>query len=142
MYRADNSTKTNLIDVSLASADACPADVKNINFFGDDPKIAPLDECKPYSWYGYYFRAMLTDEQGIPYNQNPVGTKKILATNSNKFAFVAYPAIYGKPGTYTVIVNEKETVYYRDTGSDENKIILQWPGPEELEGKKAKWIKE
>jgi hypothetical protein len=140
MYRLDNSTKVDLIYSSIASLDALPADVKNINFFGDEPRITPLNEYRPK--YGYYFRAMMMDENGIPYNQNPVGTNKILATNNNKFAFVAYPLIYGEYSTYTVIVNEKEIVYIRDFGSDGKKIVLQWPAPEELEGKNAKWIKE
>lgn len=80
---------------------------------------------------GYLIRAMERDEEGIPYNQ--VEFKGVKALNEFKFAFVAYPAEYGKTGRRTFIINELGTVYEIDPGNDKNKIILQWPGKDLLD---------
>ena len=83
---------------------------------------------------GYLFRAMERDENGNLYNQNEF--KGVKALNEHKFAFVAYPFKYNKTGNLTFIFNEEGTIYGIDTGSDAQKIILQWPGvnPETVDG--------
>jgi hypothetical protein len=88
---------------------------------------------------GYYYQAILTDEDGIPYNQNWV--RGVKATNSTKFAFVAYPMVYGSSGDRTFIINERGVIYATDCGSDEAKIILKWPGkyPELIKGPGGKY---
>jgi hypothetical protein len=114
MLRADGKTKCANIDIGFAKADAQPADSKI--FAG---KIEDWSGIKPQPKSGYFFRAM------SGYNQNEVNG--VNATNSYAFAFVAYPAEYGKTGKRTFIINESGTVYSKDTGSDANKIVLQWP---------------
>ena len=122
MYRADGSTKVEFISIDLARADASPA--KN-DAFDNNTIIAPLiDGTVPKS--GYLFQAMVYDENGESYNQEEVNGIK--ATNAFKFAFVAYPDIYGTSGVRTFIVNEAGTIYAIDPGSDSDKIVLQWPG--------------
>jgi hypothetical protein len=124
MYRANGTTKINMIDVAIARADDNPAFT---GMFGEWPKIE--DWTNPpvikTTKSGYYCRAMLLDENGIPYNQNEVGTNKIKAANSNKFAFVAYPKEYDTYfSTYTLIVNEEGTIWQKDTKAEP---VLQWP---------------
>ena len=123
-YRLHYKDDTSLLPVEIARADARKAP------FDFPTEIELMEE---YSWssggyYGYLFQSMMTDENGIPYNQNPVGTNKTLATNTHKFAFMAYPDAYAISGINTFIINEKGTIYANDTGSDANKIILTWPG--------------
>jgi len=135
-YRSDNETKICFIAIDSAKADMTPASMfGGIIPFGT-PQIeswANLTTC-PKS--GYRFQAMVIDEKGMPYNQNPIGPNKIPATNSHKFAFVAYPEVYAYSGINTFIVNEEGTIYANDTGNDANKIILTWPGvnPTGVEG--------
>lgn len=132
LYRMKDSSgqAINIIELSLARADGAPADN---NTFGD-AVIPSLGE--KIAKAGYLLRAMTQDETGQHYNQDEVNGVK--ATNPYKFAFVAYPAQYGSTGVRTFIVNEAGTVYAIDTGSDANKIILQWPGqdPTSVEGPK------
>ncbi|MBI4712846.1 MAG: DUF2950 family protein [Planctomycetes bacterium] len=134
MYRADGQTKVGFIDIAFARADTNPA--TDMAFLGN-PAIEPWigdtidasDAATLTSKSGYLFRAMLTDENGVPYNQNPVGAQGVKVCNSTKFAFVAYPEAYGTSGVNTFIVNESGTVYCTDCGSgDGAKIVLQWPG--------------
>jgi hypothetical protein len=132
MYRSDNKTKVEAIDISFARTDRIPAMLSGeTNPFGQ-PAIEDwsLLAQKLSSQGGYYYQVMLRDENGQLYNQNEVGTKKIRAANDSKFAFVAYPAVYGTSTVRTFIVNEQGMIYAIDTGSDDNKIILQWPGPD------------
>ena len=77
---------------------------------------------------GYYVRAMLTDEEGNPYNKNVYSGTAVACANDYDFAFVAYPAEYGKSGIRTFIINQEGYIYYADCGSDADKIVLQWPG--------------
>lgn len=127
MYHKDKETKVNFIDIAFAKADGAPR--VDANIFGSDLTLEDWSSAAfTTAKRGYYYRAMLTDEDGNPYNQNEVGEKKIKATNSNKFAFVAYPAVYGTTGLRTFIVNELGHIYGTDCRSDANKIILHWPG--------------
>jgi len=120
LYRYDYSWR---ITGELARADVAPAadDVF-------DRKLKAKASVRPKN--GYLFRAMLEDEHAQPYNQEKVFGAK--AANKSKYGFVAYPAKYGKTGKRTFIINEKETVYAVDTGSDANKIVLSWPGADPI----------
>lgn len=135
-FRADGQTKVNFIDIAFAKADAAPADT---NAFDKGKLAEEIMPITPKS--GYLYRAMLTDENGDSYNQDKING--INAANKYKFAFVAYPAIYGTNGVRTFIVNEEGTVYAVDTDSEANKIVLQWPGqnPASVDGPIAgrKW---
>ncbi|MFH1227761.1 MAG: hypothetical protein V1701_07650 [Planctomycetota bacterium] len=124
MYRSDNQTKIGYIDRSFARADARPAFTGT---FGQSPGIENWENppmiITPTS--GYLFRAMLIDENGIPYNQNEVGTNRIKAANPTKFAFVIYPGKYDTYFlVYTFIVNEEGKIYVKDTKAEP---VLQWP---------------
>jgi hypothetical protein len=130
MYRLDNTTKINLIDLSLARADSNSA-VDNL--FGAKPAIESWSSGPTQMTFetkgGYYYQAMKTDETETPYNQNEVGENKIKAANETKFAFIAYPSNYGRDGVSIYIVNEQGIVYRTDPcGNGEGKIVLQWPG--------------
>ncbi|MBI4712849.1 MAG: DUF2950 family protein [Planctomycetes bacterium] len=130
MYQPDG-TKANLIDIELARTDATFSPTfTTSNFFGYpllEDWFVRREKNLPVAQDGYLFRAMLLDESGIPYNQNPVGKNDIKACNPTKFAFVAYPEKYGMTGINTFIVNQSGTVYSNDCGSDDRKIVLQWP---------------
>lgn len=76
---------------------------------------------------GYLFSAMLIDEMGVPYNKNLMRDGKTRALNEKKFAFCAYPEIYGQTGTPSFIVNEEGTIWKGDT---KGMPVLQWPGPD------------
>lgn len=127
-YRKDNSTKVAFIAIDLARADMAPASMTGgIIPFGN-PQIESWTNVTTAPKSGYRFQAMVTDAKGLPYNQNPVGPNKLLATNSGKYAFIAYPDVYATSGINTFIINEAGIIYANDTGSDANKIILTWPG--------------
>jgi hypothetical protein len=112
-----------MIDISLARADAAP---HLDGLFGQDFSYDFAANGKPEPKSGYFFQAMLRDENGQFYNQNEVSG--IAAANNSKFAFVAYPAQYGVTGKRTFIINDRGFVYAVDSGSDADKIVLQWPG--------------
>lgn len=116
-----NGNSIALIDQALACADDAPIDNDAL---GKDI-LLPLGKKQPKN--GYLFRAMLKNENGL-YNQGDVNG--VPATNLQSFAFVAYPAQYGSNGVKTFIVNEAGTIYEMDTGSDDKKVILEWPGPD------------
>ncbi|MBI4834020.1 MAG: DUF2950 family protein [Planctomycetes bacterium] len=116
------------ITLYLAEADYKPAFDA---VFGNYPILENWAQAaiKPKPLYGYYYQAMLFDEEGNLYNQNQVGDNKIKAANSSKFAFTAYPEKYGTPYCYSIfIINEKGIIYATDCGSDDAKIVLKWPG--------------
>jgi hypothetical protein len=124
MCRTDDGTPVAFIGLDLAKADAAPYQ-KGKSGKAGDRKIVALPQVSPKA--GYFFEVMKYDEEGNPYQQNPDedGYKH---SNQYKFAFVAYPAEYGKTGTKVFIINELGTVYAIDPGSDREKIILRWPG--------------
>jgi hypothetical protein len=140
MYQADGTTKINLIDIALAKADTARAkdDIFGaglIEIWDNRNAVTTTARC------GYYFRAMLTDENGQSYNQNKLGKKKIKAANSSKFAFVAYPVAYGITGIKMFIVNESGIVYGTDFGGGVREIDLHWPGkdPTKVKGPTEKY---
>ena len=124
IYRADGKTLVQAIDIAFAKADG------NLHFddiFGEDYTQDWSGIISPCGKSGYRFQSMLRDGNGEPYNQNKVNGVK--ATNEEKFAFVAYPDLYPDTGIRTYIVNQDGIIYSIDTGSDVNKIVIQWPGP-------------
>jgi len=131
MYRFDGTTKVAIIDSSFARADANRA-VDGV--FGATPTFENWDagptQLTPAPKSGYWIRAMTTDETGMPYNQNKVNGI-IKATNNSKFAFVAYPAEYGKTGRRTFIINQNMAPYAKDTSG---KPVLTWPANPAGEG--------
>ena len=140
MYRADGTTKINFIDISFARADASRAEDDVFGFPAIEPWSTGPTQLLSAPKSGYWFQVMELDESGGPYNQNEIGENKIPATNNTKFAFVAYPDVYGSTGINIFIMNEAGTIYQTDPGSDEDKIVLQWPAkspggsPTEVQG--------
>jgi hypothetical protein len=136
-----NSVKA--IDIQFAKADTSPT--------GDDVFVGVGHIQKslvatPTAYSGYHYRAMLYDENGIPYNQNTVSETKVKATNSTKWAIVAYPEYYGTSGYSTFIINQEGIIYSTDCGSNYNsdKVVLQWPAkdPTKVKGPGGKeWLK-
>lgn len=138
MYREIMYIKVNFVAIELARADGAaysrnnpsPFNLGNANGLDiqDWGSTATLsDNFTTTAKSGYYFRAMLLDEEGIPYNQNPVGKNGIKACNTDKFAFVAYPSVAGVSGYNIYIVNEKGHIYQTKCMNDATKIVLQWP---------------
>jgi hypothetical protein len=82
----------------------------------------------PYS--GYYFRVLT--QQG---KQADGGVRSYFSNGEmiGGFAFVAYPATYGKTGVMTFIVGQDDVVYERDLGPETGKIASEMttfnPGP-------------
>jgi hypothetical protein len=164
MYRANGTTKVAMIDISHARADGAaysrnnpsPFDLGNennrdIEDWGSTAVLSANFTTTAKS--GYFYRVMLLHEDGIPYNQNPVGQNGIKTCNSAKFAFVAYPNVYPTSGVNTFIINESNIIWETDGGTDSsyNKImlrygnteVLQWPGPDptKVKGRGGKfWI--
>jgi hypothetical protein len=68
---------------------------------------------KPF--HGYYFRML--HKQGT---HAEGGSKEYVVDGKmvNGFAFVAYPAEYGKSGIMTFIINQKGVVYQKDLGNN------------------------
>jgi hypothetical protein len=99
------------------------------------PEIARADAAHPGAvpHHGYFFVAMQTDENGIPYRQvtDPrPGVKP--ERNLSKFAFCAYPAEYGRTGRFTFIIDEGNRRFKIDTAG---KPVLKWPTDDELKAK-------
>lgn len=135
LYRNDGRTKLKLIDIPPARADSAAYSRNNPTPFnlGNESGLDLEDWSHPdvtqRAKSGYYFQAMLLDEDGIPYNQNTVGKNQVKACNSTKYAFVAYPQVYPTSGINTFIINEKGIIYQTDPNTDgDGKIVLQWPG--------------
>jgi general secretion pathway protein G len=104
-----------LIELDLAAADGAPL---------DEEALAKLAERQPKA--GYWFRAMQKDNSQNPpaeYLQatTPGGAKTY---NTSMFGFVAYPAEYGVTGVRTYIVNENNTLFWKDT---QGEAVLEWP---------------
>ena len=123
MLQANGTTPVETIEKELARADGAPA--KN-DAFGE-VKILTWEQAAftPVPRSGYLFRTMTKDFKGNNYNQNVVGN--VTATNDRGYAFIAYPAVYGKTGTKTFIVNQTGKTYSTDCGGEDKKIVLQWP---------------
>jgi len=79
-------------------------------------------------FHGYYFKVLTAqgaDAKGgaKSYFDKPTEADPTRRKMSEGFAFVAYPARYGKTGKLTYIVNQDGTVYSRDLGPDTEKAV-------------------
>jgi hypothetical protein len=84
----------------------------------------------PTPYAGYYFRILTQQGKAAPGGtQNYVSNGKL----TGGFAFVAYPAEYGRSGMMTFIVGHDEVVYQKDLGPDTPNIVQNMsnynPGP-------------
>jgi Protein of unknown function (DUF2950) len=83
---------------------------------GEGYKVQPQSH-QPF--HGYYFHIM--KRQG---KNAPGGAKDYVSGGKmvRGFAFVAYPAVYGKSGIMTFIINQNGVVYQKDLGKDTDRI--------------------
>ncbi|OHB74274.1 MAG: hypothetical protein A2Z34_03595, partial [Planctomycetes bacterium RBG_16_59_8] len=82
------------IEIPVARADGAP--LSSLEGY-----IGSMIATSPQPKAGYYFRSMLLDEKGAPYNQNITRDGKTIALNTKKFAYCAYPAMYEETGKDT-----------------------------------------
>ncbi len=97
-----------LIEISVAAADAAPSPASvqaHGNFFEFSPKA------------GYLYRALTQDADGLPYDEGK-------GRSQTRFAFVAYPKTYGKEYRRTLLINEENTIWWKDTAG---KPVASWP---------------
>jgi hypothetical protein len=108
---AGNSVK--MMDIAVAKADwaPLPADAD-----GTAPDIGPAVADQPVPKSGYYFMAMRIDENGEPYQNDGADADANAWENTGDFAFVAFPAEYGKTGINTFIVNGDGVIWKKDLG--------------------------
>jgi hypothetical protein len=121
--KAQDGQTIKLIELSVAAADAAPLEAE-----GPWQKIeprAPKD--------GYHFQAMVLDgscEPSEPYRADTQGDRKMgRVHNTSRFGGCAFPAEYGLTGVRTFILNEGNTVFWKDSGGEP---VLEWPSEEEL----------
>lgn len=127
-YRKNSQLKVNFIPGYIAWADTTFSPTFTASNIFDGISLEDWSSLSPKPFGGYWFKAMKYDGNGIPYNQNPAGKNKILATNPEKFAFVAYPEKYGISGVLTFSVNEWNWIYGKDLGPNPNINELErWP---------------
>jgi len=119
-----------LIEASVAAADAAPLDDGAAD--GKYVGIEKFATRAPKS--GYSFLAMTLDRSvkpAEPYRTDTQGEGKWgKVHNNSRFGFCAYPAEYGATGTKTFILNELNTIFWKDTGGEP---VLEWPTDEELQ---------
>lgn len=117
-----------LIEVSVALSDPAPLEGGKLACYPDP--ITKHGEAGPKS--GYHFRALREDLSTQPastvYAQDTDGSGE-KCRNSSRFGAVAYPAEYGVDGTKTFIINEGNTMFWKDTGGEP---VLDWPTDAEV----------
>lgn len=139
LYYAQDKDGKSIAYIDIASAYADAAVIKNWATLSKADKAIPTN--------GYLIAAIAKDGDGVPYAQVAVGdttlgSDTIIASttkicNATKFAFCAYPAVYGQTGISIYIVDQSGTVYQKDTGKGEP--ILQWPVAEGKDPTTAGW---
>lgn len=124
-----------LIEVSMALADAAPLEAGAAG--GKIPALTDFGQPAPKA--GYHYRVMTHDNssgKSEPYAAETNPDDKMGKVHSNaSFGFCAYPAEYGVTGTRTFIINEGNTIFWKDTAGE---AVLEWPSDDEL---KAEWHK-
>ncbi len=70
----------------------------------------------PVARHGYFFEALVSDEDGKPYAAVAADRDGKPRLNAKKFGFRATPEIHGKTGRMTFQVNQEGTVYSKDLG--------------------------
>ena len=129
------STSIKLIELSSALADAAPAEAGQAA--GRLPALSDFGVARPKG--GYLFRAMETDASVMPVEVLRVDTggqpNMGKVHNTSRFGFCAYPAEYGASGLRTFILNENNTIFWKDTAGEP---VLEWPVDAEL---MAEWTK-
>jgi prepilin-type N-terminal cleavage/methylation domain-containing protein len=128
MMRADDLTKVAFIPMDLARADCRMSVAAGGAAPFTDPQVetwvANVAGLIVWPKAGYWVTVM--DQNGldadpnptghVAYNTNNVGAAAIPACNSNQYAFMMVPDVYGTSGIRSFIVNEAGVVYAVDSG--------------------------
>jgi hypothetical protein len=124
-----------LIELSTALADGAPLEKGAAG--GKIPALSDFGTAAPKA--GYWFRAMekANDVQPAELLREDTGGLPEMGKvhNTSRFGFCAYPAEYGASGLRTFIVNENNTIFWKDT---QGEPVLEWPTDAELQ---AEWKK-
>lgn len=132
--RGNKDGPIKLIELSVALADAKPLER---GAGGENSDLSAYGERS--SKAGYLFQAMKRDGSTTPpteYGQNTGGAlDQGEVHHASKFGFCAYPEEYGEGSMRTYIVNESNTLFWKDTDGEP---VLEWPTDEELQ---AEWSK-
>ncbi|GEM_PF-1229793 len=130
---AEKPSMIKLIELSVALADHAP--ISGLTIQGENnysKSVETLGKRAPKA--GYWYLAMKEDLQVTAnggdgtYRQN-TGVAKEAVYNTSRFGFCAFPAEYGKSGKKTFIINEGNTLFWKDTGG---KPVENWPTDAEL----------
>jgi hypothetical protein len=124
-----------LIELSVALADGAPLEGGAAG--GRLPALKTFGLSMPKA--GYWFRAMETAADVNPPEQlrQDTGGQPQMGKvhNTSRFGYCAYPAEYGASGTRTFILNENNTIFWKDT---QGEPVLEWPSDADLA---AEWKK-
>ena len=124
-----------LIEISIAGADAAP--LAGGAAGGECGDIFRYTNRSPKS--GCWFIAMTHDSSTDPpsaYRRKTGGSLNMGPVHHlSKFGFCAYPAEYGPSNKWTYIINEKITMYQKDT---RGLPVWLWPTKSEL---RRDWVK-
>jgi hypothetical protein len=124
-----------LIEISAAAADAKPLAKGAAG--GRHPGLEGVAVAAPKA--GYFFQAMTHDKSSGTaegYATNTAGQPDLGPVhNHSRFGICAFPADYGASGTRTFIINEGNTIFWKDT---QGEPVLEWPSDQEL---KDGWAK-
>lgn len=129
MTSSDSSESIKLIEISIALADAAPLEAG-----AAAGKYMPITKFGTRAHeLGYHFRVLRIDNSGGAaeiYQQETEGQPKMgKVHNYSKFGVCAFPAEYGKAGRKTFIINEGNTMFWKDT---RGQAVMEWPSDEEL----------
>jgi len=124
-----------LIELSVALADSAPLEAGAAS----GRYVAPSTFGNPGPKAGYHFRVMTQDNSGgksDPYATSTGGDPDLGKVHSlSAFGFCAFPAEYGVTGTKTFIINEGNTILWKDT---QGEPVLEWPSDADL---KSGWTR-
>ena len=89
----------------------------------------PATPGKPVAFHGYFYEALVSDENGKPYAAE-AGKDGKPRMNEKKFGFRATPEKYGETGVSTYQVNEEGVIYAKDPGhgAEANPPRASWEG--------------
>ena len=123
-----------LIELSVATADAAP--LKAGAAKGEYAGMEKFASMQPRN--GYLFRVLKRYlPADVPYALDTGGSPAMGAVHNNsRFGVCAYPAEYGIGGLRTYIINEGNTIFWKDTGG---RPATDWPRDGDL---KAGWKRE
>jgi hypothetical protein len=85
--------------------------------FADAAMETPGRKAKPY--HGYYFRVLTEQGPNAPGGRHKYVAGKFMIGG---FALVAWPAEYGVTGVHTFVVNQDDTVYEKDLGTQTSTV--------------------